>query len=55
VAASVVLGWALCFWETERHFVELDRMALQDKQHLIEEILRNANSGTTLASDWARR
>ena len=45
VAASVVLGLgALFLVETERHFVELDRMALQDKQHLIEEILRNASS-----------
>ena len=51
VAASVVLGLgALFLVETERHFVELDRMALQDKQHLIEEILRNANS-----ADDARR
>ena len=45
VAASVVLGLgALFLVETERHVVELDRMALQDKQHLIEEILRNADS-----------
>jgi len=52
VAASVVLGLgALFLVETERHFVELDRMALQDKQHLIEEILRNANS----ADDAHRR
>jgi len=51
VAASVVLGLgALFLVETERHFVELDRMALQDKQRLIEEILRNANS-----ADDARR
>ena len=51
VAASVVLGLgALFLVETERHFIELDRMALQDKQHLIEEILRNANS-----ADDARR
>jgi two-component system heavy metal sensor histidine kinase CusS len=45
VAASVVLGLGVLFLvETERHFVELDRMVLQDKQHLIEEILRNAGS-----------
>ncbi len=51
VAASVVLGLgALFLVETERHFVELDRMALQDKQHLIEENLRNASS-----ADDARR
>ncbi|HNV60239.1 MAG TPA: HAMP domain-containing protein, partial [Rhodoferax sp.] len=45
VAAAVVLGLGGLFLvETERHFVELDRMALQDKRHLIEEILSNANS-----------
>lgn len=45
VAACVVLGLgALFLVETGRHFVELDRMALQDKQQLIEEILRNAGS-----------
>ncbi|GGH49189.1 heavy metal sensor histidine kinase [Acidovorax soli] len=45
VAAAVVLGLGILFLaETKRHFVELDRMALQDKQHLIEEILRNARS-----------
>lgn len=45
VAASVVLGLGILFLvETERHFVVLDRMALQGKQHLIEEILRNARS-----------
>ncbi len=45
VAASVVLGLGVLFLvETERHFVVLDAMALQDKQHLIEEILRNADS-----------
>ncbi|WP_423454554.1 heavy metal sensor histidine kinase [Ottowia sp. VDI28] len=44
-AAVVVLGLGSMFLvETERHFVELDRMVLQDKRHLIEEILRNANS-----------
>ena len=50
-AAVVVLGLGALFRvETERHFVALDRMALQDKQHLIEEILRNAPS-----ADEARR
>lgn len=45
VAAAVVLGLGGLFLvETGRHFVELDRMALQDKRHLIEDILRNANS-----------
>lgn len=45
VAATVVLGLgALFLVETERHFVALDRMALQDKQHLIGDLLRQANS-----------
>lgn len=45
VAASVVLGLGVFFLVvTGRHFVTLDRIALQDKQHLIEEILRNAHS-----------
>ena len=45
VAASVVLGLgALFLVETERHFVELDQITLEDKRHLIEEILRNASS-----------
>ncbi len=45
VAAAVVLGLGGLFLaETERHFVELDQMVLQDKRHLVEEILRNASS-----------
>lgn len=45
VAASVVLGLGILFLiATERHFMALDRIALQEKQHLIEEILRNAHS-----------
>ena len=45
VAAAVVLGLGAMFLiVTERHFVELDRMTLQDKRHLIEEILKNAKS-----------
>ena len=45
VAAVVVLGLGCLFLvEIEQHFVELDRMALQEKRHLIEEILNNANS-----------
>lgn len=45
VAASVVFGLgALFLVATGRHFVALDRIALQEKQHLIEEILRNAPS-----------
>lgn len=45
VAAAVVLGLGILFLiATGRHFVALDRIALQEKQHLIEEILRNAPS-----------
>ena len=45
VAAAVVLGLGVMFLvATGQHFVALDRIALQDKQHLIEEILRNAHS-----------
>ncbi|ACM33642.1 heavy metal sensor histidine kinase [[Acidovorax] ebreus] len=45
VAATVVLGLGVLFLvETGRHFVTLDRIALRDKQHLIEEVLRNADS-----------
>ena len=41
VAAIVVLGLGLLFLaETQRHFVVLDQMALEDKRQLIEEILR---------------
>lgn len=44
-AGAVVLGLGVLFLiETDRHFVELDRMALQDKQLLIGKILRNAAS-----------
>ncbi|SEA57222.1 heavy metal sensor histidine kinase [Acidovorax soli] len=52
VAASVVLGLGILFLvETGRHFVALDRITLQEKQHLIEEILRNSHS----AQDARRR
>jgi len=45
VAATVVLGLGVLFLvETQRHFVVLDQMALQDKRQLIEELLGNANS-----------
>ncbi len=44
-AAVVVLGLGLLFLsETRHHFDELDRMTLQDKRHLVEDILRDANS-----------
>lgn len=39
VAAAMVLGLGMLFLvATERHFLELDRITLQDKQHLIENI-----------------
>lgn len=45
VAAAVVLGLGGLFLVvTEEHFVELDRMTLQDKRHLIEKILQNTKS-----------
>ena len=40
VAAAMVLGLGMLFLvATERHFLELDRITLQDKQHLIENIV----------------
>jgi len=52
VAAAVVLGLGILFLvATGRHFVTLDQIALRDKQHLIEDILRNAPS----AQDARRR
>jgi two-component system heavy metal sensor histidine kinase CusS len=51
VAAVVVLGLgAILHISTERHFVELDHMALKDKQHLIEEILGSSPSVEDSAS-----
>lgn len=45
VAASVVLGLGGLFMlAADRHFIELDRSSLQDKQHLIQDILVNAHS-----------
>ncbi len=44
-AAVIVLGLGMLFMVlTERHFVDLDRSSLQDKRHLIEEILTTSNS-----------
>ena len=44
-AASLVLGMGvLLMILTDRHFVALDRMSLEDKQHLIEEIITTSNS-----------
>lgn len=45
VAASVVLGLGWIFMASaDRHFLDLDRIALEDKKHLIEDILANSNS-----------
>lgn len=45
LAAAIVLGLGLVFIRaTALHFVDLDRGALQDKRHLIEDIVRSANS-----------
>ena len=45
VAASVVLSLGGLFMTAaDRHFIELDRSVLQDKQHLIDDILASANS-----------
>jgi len=47
VAAAVVLGLGLLFLaETQRHFVVLDQIALEEKRQLIEEILGNASSAS---------
>lgn len=45
VIAAMVggLGW-VCLQAIDRHFEELDRNILQDKRHLIEDILARANS-----------
>lgn len=45
LAAAVILGLGLLFMAAaERHFVELDQAALQDKQHLIKDILAHVHS-----------
>src|SRR5574343_464741 len=49
VAASVVLGLGGLFMTAaDRHFIELDRSVLQDKRHLIDDILPRANSAEAL-------
>ncbi len=45
VASAVVLGLGLLFMvAVDQHFMELDRSTLDDKKHLIEDILENARS-----------
>lgn len=45
LASSVILGFALLFMvEADRHFVDLDSAALDDKKHLIEGILASSRS-----------
>ena len=49
VATSVVLGLGGLFMTAaDRHFIELDRSVLQDKRHLIDDILASANSAEDL-------
>ena len=49
VAASVLLGLGvLVAWATARHFVELDRIFLDDKVHLVEKLVAEAASPATL-------
>lgn len=49
VAASIVLGLGGLFMTAaDRHFIDLDRSVLQDKQHLIDDILASANSADDL-------
>ena len=45
LAAAVVFGLGMVFIQaTARHFVDLDRGTLQDKQHLITDIVQSASS-----------
>lgn len=49
VAACVLLGLSGLFMTAaDRHFSDLDRSTLQDKQHLIDDILTSANSAEDL-------
>lgn len=49
VATSIVLGLGGLFMAAaDRHFIDLDRSVLQDKQHLIDDILASANSAEDL-------
>ncbi len=49
VAASIVVGLGGLFMTAaNRHFIDLDRSVLQDKQHLIDDILASANSAEDL-------
>lgn len=49
VAAMVLLGLGvLVAWATGRHFVELDRMFLDDKAHLVEKLVSEAGTPAVL-------
>lgn len=51
VAAMVVLGLGWLFMTaTDRHFIELDQIAMQDKKHLIEDLLASGKSSD--ATRW---
>lgn len=46
VASVVVLGLGWLFMvAADQHFLDIDRQVIDDKQHLIEDILASANSG----------
>jgi two-component system, OmpR family, heavy metal sensor histidine kinase CusS len=50
VAASVLLGLGIVVsWATARHFVELDRLYLADKMHLVEKLVTEAEQPAVLA------
>lgn len=50
VAAAVLLGFgAIVVWSTERHFVHIDRIYLDDKAHLVEKLVFDAPTPTQLA------
>jgi two-component system heavy metal sensor histidine kinase CusS len=56
VAASIVLGLGGLFMTAaDRHFIDLDRSVLQDKQHLIDDILTSANSAETCVGGSPKR
>ncbi len=50
IAATVLLGfWAIVVWATERHFVDIDQIYLDDKVHLVEKLLISADSPESLS------
>lgn len=50
VAAAILLGFgAIVVWSTERHFVHIDRIYLDDKAHLVEKLVSDAPTPALLA------